>query len=664
METLPVTWKTPVSCSIGSVIESACVAGVKLLHATLRLQQAVVGTVGKRALLRSLRNWLYAEHREHLRSVGTPAFTVHLLMQCPLLPFQIGVLDKMASDARVCCPRLGVTETDNDLRAFFQDVGSSEEADVQQTLEAWQAEIAAVVRGPWMAGFALPEVSAATTQTARSLPKGKAPASKSRLVIGCHRLPTARLQKMACRATEGLLDIFFAQNSEVVDYSVASIGDVIESLSTTARQVLDSAAGSVLSVTKNDFVNFFFQVNRSEARRSLFQLVSYVKRKAGRRTHLKVRRCLGSTQTQRVMKGPWKTRTTRLAANADCPADEVIFRMDRGLEAALALDFRNLLIAFRRCFRQVRGLTIGSSWGGTGCRCWSSMREVRASLGWNALARRDALWMHPTGVNPLLSHHKLRWVDDRWVAIRSRTIAGAAAAKCFECLMYSGMDIMGSVVLATWLGPLAESGISVLGTAATAIRVASLVSAGGVQQTAEEPDTVVGFDVRLWHSNRLWVPDQAMEMPAQGGCAIVARLTTKEQKVLSGRLSVHQSLLRPRVVDCRVDVRPAKVREDALVQWWCRLADSCFVSLSTDWPQAVLEWQARPWVWFCRELVLAGWSRGIPRRAMHRAIVSSLAGSGGCARRKQRCVVLQWAAMKFNEWWRIGTGEAPIVDVD
>ena len=662
MATLPVNWKTPVSCSVGKVIESACDAGVRLIHATLRMQHAVVGTRGRRALLLALREWLYAENREELQQATRPDFHVQLLSECPLLEFQIGVLDKMASDARVCCPRLGIAETTTDLHNFFEDLGPSVGESMDQQLESWRREIALVVRGPWVAGLAMPDVSGDSTQTARSLPKGKAPESKSRLVIGCHRLPTAQLHKLACRGTEGLLDIFFQQTPTVVDYSVASLGDVVRNLSTTAMQVLREAEGTVLSITKNDFVNFFFQVPRSEARRSLAQLISYVKRTAARRTHLKVRRSSAARNQPRVIKGPWKTQTTRLAAGADCPADEVIFRMDRALEAALDLDFGNLLVAFRRCFRQVRGLTIGSSWGGTGCRCWSSMREIRAGTGWKALARRDAQWSDVHHDRPILCHHKLRWVDDRWVAIRSYTVAGAAAAKSFECLMYTGVNTMVSVLLATWLGPLAEKGCGFGAVPETALRVAAMLSAGGVTQTAEHPDTVVGFDVRLWHSGQLWIPSELMRLPSMEACAILTRLTTKEQELLSAMPEPCRGLLRPRVVDSRVDVRPTKVREDALVQWWCRLADSCFVSCPGDWPREVVEWQARPWQWFCRELHIAGWSKGVPRRALHRAVVSSLAGSGGCAWRKKRCAVLQWAAMHFRAWWELGCSTESICD--
>lgn len=221
---------------------------------------------------------------------------------------------------------------------------------------------------------------------------------------------------------------------------------------------------------------------------------------------------------------------------------------------------------------------------------------------------------------------------------------------------------MVSVLLATWLGPMAERGCVFGAVPETALRVAAMLSAGGVTQTAEHPDTVVGFDVRLWHSGQLWVPDELMRLPSMEECCILTRLTTKEQELLSAIPESCRGLLRPRVVDSRVDVRPTKVREDALVQWWCRLADSCFVSCPGDWPREVVEWQARPWQWFCRELHIAGWSPSVPRRALHRAVVSSLAGSGGCAWRKKRCAVLQWAAMHFRAWWELGCSTELISD--
>ena len=252
------------------------------------------------------------------------------------------------------------------------------------------------------------------------------------------------------------------------------------------------------------------------------------------------------------------------------------------------------------------------------------MREVRADIGWKALARRDLKWSTVPRERPMLCHHKLRWVDDRWVAIRSYTVAGAAAGKCFECLMYTGVATMVSVLLATWLGPMAESGAVFGAVSEIALHVAAMLSAGGVPQTAEQPDTVVGFDVRLWHSGRLWVPEDLMQLPPMAECGILTRLTTKEQDLLSCVPESYRRLLRPRMVDSRVDVRPTKVREDALVQWWCRLADSCFVSCPGDWPREVVDWQTRPWLWFCRELHLAGWSPGVPRRALHRSVVSSL----------------------------------------
>ena len=437
------------------------------------------------------------------------------------------------------------------------------------------------------------------------------------------------------------------------------------------NRVCQPGEATILSVGKFDFTNFFMEVNRECVQQALTYWIRKVTVISGRRKTLRVKKTQ-AWKMNRHQTGRWEVRGARLVARGDVSADEVVFTT-RALNVVLAADLSNLLRSTGQIWRQQRGLTIGSCWGGTGCRVWSAYREEQATPMLLWARRRDfELWdlMHGCQQPPpdRLEWGKIRWVDDRWVVMKGLTVQGVYCARVIEFLSYANAGPWATLAIAKGVTALVREhepwpSLKVLLDVSQIIF--DFVRMDHMRQTVETPEAVVGFDVMIVHGTQLIVPSELVRCDRQASIGLALRMTTKDERLFADRAA--GGLVNPRLIDRRVDCRSKVRRVDGLVQWAVRLADCHRVLFATNtWPAPVSvwsqpgselqQWLVEPWIWFALELSRAGWQENEWDKALFRAWVCAAGGSSGNPARAHRRKVLEGAYRLAYYWQRVRNG--------
>ena len=113
--------------------------------------------------------------------------------------FLVTKLDKMRWGLRWACPRLGVLEVLRDSRAYYELTAETTD-DQQKSWQAWCEMAKKVLTDMVPGGFAVP--TQFRRAGARSLPKGKAPQEKGRLLVAHCGSSLATVQRYAAKAAE------------------------------------------------------------------------------------------------------------------------------------------------------------------------------------------------------------------------------------------------------------------------------------------------------------------------------------------------------------------------------------------------------------------------------------------------------------------------------
>ena len=582
-------------------------------------------------------------------------------------------LDKRPADCRVACPTLAVQEIERDLNKYFEPVARCDSEEAEKVVQDWETEFGRLLEHEDIDGAVLEETD---FQTVRALPKGKSPGTKSRLVVGCHRLATAKIHKWATRGVEAVLDMCRKNGQAAAECNVSSVGQVNEALRELVNTLFAQNGGTVLSMGKFDFTNFFMEVNRECVMQSLGFWVKRVVAASGRRKLLRVKKTQ-EWKRSRCPTGRWEARGVRLVARGDVASDEVVFAA-KSLKVVLAADLGNLLRSTGSVWRQLKGLTIGSCWGGTGCRVWCAYREEQAApvLAW--ARRRDFEWWemtHGLTTPPAnqLAWGKIRWVDDRWIVMRGLTVRGVFCARLAEFLSYANAGPWATLAVASGLtASVCDKTTSGSWSLNSMLEAAQLifdfVRMDHMRQTVEDPGAVVGFDVTLVRDSQLVQPSELVRCGRNSELCLALRMSTKDQVAFTApEVPGNQELVNPRLPDRRVDCRPMVRRVDGLVQWAVRLADCHQVmcvggndTVGGVWSTSKSElqqWLIAPWLWFALELSRAGWRENEWDKALFRAWIAAAGGCSTNPARAHRRWVLEGAYRLAYLWQRPrGTG--------
>ena len=303
LEDMPVTWLTPVRPSRGTVIEHTCQVIVNLIltcwgFGTRQASKEVVAS-----LRGVVRRAYYCQPQEEGKGIahGIPS---DLAKQCPVRRFHVTTLDKRPADCRVACPTLTVQEIERDLRKYFEPVARCDSELVEKVVRDWETEFSSLLEHEDIDGAVLEETD---FQTVRALPKGKSPGKKSRLVVGCHRLATTKIHKWATRGVEAVLDMCRRNGQAKAECNVSSVGQVHEALDQLANTIFKEDGGTVLSIGKFDFTNFFMEVDRTCVMSALSFWTERTKAASGRRKLLRVKKTQ-EWKRNRTPTGRWEAR--------------------------------------------------------------------------------------------------------------------------------------------------------------------------------------------------------------------------------------------------------------------------------------------------------------------------------------------------------------------
>ena len=198
-EDLPISWLTPVRPSRGAVIEHACQTIAQLVLTCWGFNRRSISKGTYSSLVGVVRKVYYNQPQEESDGRGQ-GISSTLAKTCPVRRFHVTTLDKRPADCRIACPKLAVQEIERDLRKYFQPVARCDSLVAEKAVADWETEFCSLLEHENIEGAVLAETD---FQTVRALPKGKSPGAKSRLVVGCHRLATAKIHKWATRERGG-----------------------------------------------------------------------------------------------------------------------------------------------------------------------------------------------------------------------------------------------------------------------------------------------------------------------------------------------------------------------------------------------------------------------------------------------------------------------------
>ena len=472
--------------------------------------------------------------------------------------FWCSTLDKAPWDIRISCPRLSGYEIRRDMAEFFAPIGRTQQS-VNTTIGAWGAMVTKWLLRLHRGGFSIP--SQVLPATSRSLPKSKAPATKGRLVVTHCTLSTSVAQKYVCKAAELVADMVIAQN-HLRDSAVASWGQVRSSFS-DGGPVLHHGGTVFYAVSKFDFEVFFMSVSQRQVRASIAEFLRRGSSLWGEGGYMKIvkktsrpeLRTMGVRVLHRSLRWHSACGVGAVVRRNHFCSDTLCIPLGE-LERALRIDCLTPILYDQTAYRQVRGLAIGSPWGGSGCRLLTQLCEV-TSEGW-----RKYLWRTRRG-----SWLSPRWVDDRWTAVAAGDPVSLHVTAGGESLQFAPGPYRFRLLLMSTL-VWAHSGQETYKTIRTLLLISTYLQ-GGILQTQEDPNTFVGSDTRVYvrDTTRSWRLGSAYDRGT--GMIVATRMTTKSPDLDEG-VSVLQGerVLKPRIQHISVDNKTSKERARSLVPWF------------------------------------------------------------------------------------------------
>ena len=287
------------------------------------------------------------------------------------------------------------------------------------------------------------------------------------------------------------------------------------------------------------------------------------------------------------------------------------------MASGLRIDCLTPLMYKKDVYRQVRGLAIGSPWGGTGCRLWSQCCEHTSSA-WRSYLRRSrgGVWCSP------------RWVDDRWSLVAARCVEDLHRVAGGESVQFCpGPYRFRLLLLSLCQWSFADQATH--RTVRVLLKIASFLQ-GGVLQTEEDPSTFVGADTRIYVRT-----EQGWRLGSHRGIcqdiSVSTRMMTKSDDLLDATMPKTQSgrVRKPRLQHLRLDARTRRERGTSLVPWVVLLCDMMVVpsfvgdaarttdpeltNLITEWER----WAMQPVLGLLREMRRYEWPFTLFTDAVH-----------------------------------------------
>ena len=285
----------------------------------------------------------------------------------------VSTLDKSPTDMRLSCPVLTWCETRGEVDNYFTLVSTLGQTESATVLLDWYHRLQDMVD----CSFSTEQrVEQGHALTCRTLPKGKSPGKKRRLVLSYTGAPVHAIMGTAARAADGLCQRV-CEKAEWGDETVASNGQVMDRFRAMSSVVCNPDWGGWIVCAKFDFVNFYMNVPRQEAVFAVRWWTRQVQRYFPGRPYVRVRR------------DRWRALGKDLAADQGGATPDIQLSRTPGnpgewdsvrvadLPSILEEDTRGILQFGGDLWQQVKGLTIGSPWGGVACRLWGVFRERR-----------------------------------------------------------------------------------------------------------------------------------------------------------------------------------------------------------------------------------------------------------------------------------------------
>ena len=453
---------------------------------------------------------------------------------------------------------------------------------------------------------------------------------KSRMLVGTHVTAGRTQAGITCRAAEFLVALGYADG--------AGRSQIVESMSQVRQQIAEMnkdlraayGAGHVfLSCRKYDFVAFFQEVPRQEVKRSL-QFWSYVnkRRYKGRNTvriDSQARTLYGRAHPR---EDRWKQGSGYVPRCPDCtlvrgggnPGTGIYYIPTRAIPDYLDADARILIATGTDLSQQQTGLTIGSSWGGTGAKLWASHRELLQE--WQRTRQRRHMTCPHCGAQcdhtyEATAHgggnsrtRAMRWVDDRWVTIMACCEESVGEASRMEYLKYTAWPATKKIVLAKMWPPGTQEDRSEEYWQRTVDNILSYLGKY-IGQTRENVQEVVGADIGVQHEaghSIQRIPEWGEVARITAQTRFVTRPHTKDTELMLPRKRSGMEHTHPRIHPRRLCQGSEETRR-VMAATMIRFADTMNPVWSEGfWPdETLLKWWAEPWTALRRELLSMGW---------------------------------------------------------
>ena len=488
--------------------------------------------------------------------------------------------------------------------------------DIQQLHQRWKHT-----------GMPTPPLQACPA-TCRTAPKSKDPMNKNRLLVGTHVTPGKRQAGIVAKAAEFMVELGM-QDGLGRDQGVESLRQVRREVAAMTECLQQGCReGHYMSARKYDFVVFFQEVQRSvqksvEDWRTLTE--RRYKGKKAVRIHPSAKLVCGKTHPR---SGQWKPGSGYTRDNPGCEMVRATSGAAQGtykiptaaISEYLQMDSEVLIEIGQRIGKQQRGLTIGSCWGGTGTKLWSTHRELlHETQGIRQKRRQQCQWCGHRNVHTYetTAHGSqntrmrlMRWVDDRWGVIAGCCHPAIRRQSRMEFLRYTALPFQVKELLADKWPTDADTDQADEGWETVVVRILAYLGTY-IQQTREEVASVVGMDVRMKQGD-----SAIQELPAWGqvatvntGVQLLTRPTTKDKNLLqSNGTDEQQQLSHPRLPPRRITSGSADVRR-LLAATMVRFADMTQPMWGGTYEpdEETLTWWGEPWQALRREMLVQGW---------------------------------------------------------
>ena len=573
----------------------------------------------------------------------------------------VSPMDKAKHRIRIACPVTAWRELDETAAKYCDTLATMSTPEASEHQRRWMMLTQGLHEKWKQTGMPAPPQDA-TPATARTVPKGKDPMNKSRLLVGTHVTPGRKQAKVTCRAAEFLVALAYADGAgrnHVVE-STAQVRQRIEAM-TNDLQAAAAKGRTKYSGRKYDFVAFFQEVPRQEVRRSIQYWGTIVRKtypgKKTIRIETQARELYGRAHPR---ENRWKTGAGYVPRIPDCtltrgggtPAHGVFHIPVRAIPEYLDADAETLIATGITVSQQRTGLTIGSSWGGTGAKLWATHRELMQERQLTRQAKREAcqycgepcVHEYETVAHGMQNSRiqAMRWVDDRWAIITGCCDAAVTQASRMEYIKYTGWSMDKKCAL-THMWPPMQGGDKDEKYWQRTIDTILGFLGKYIDQTREDVREVVGMDIGVQEGTEgaiQYIPAWGESAVASTTTRIVTRPHTKDEGLITGAVESATSCTAPRIHPKRL-CQGAEETRRVLAATMIRFADMTNpVWTNEDNPgETLLTWWEAPWRALRAELLLMGWSHRVWVEA---AQLTGLEPSGERERVQQHRAKLIW----------------------